>query len=198
MSGPRLVALVGIDGSGKTTAAKALARRLRLGGHRARYFENAGLRPPLNWMAQRLGHADAVAWLGVDRFGAIEQRVRWAAMWRAVWWSRLPGPRIAVMDRYAPCQYAALRTRAAGGEAAARRRYARLPDPDLTIFLAVDPATAQRRVEERGRDREELSYLEAADAAYRSLPEWPTFTVVDAESSADDVLAAVSRLVGVA
>lgn len=93
------MAIVGIDGSGKTTAAKEVARRLQGDGVRARYFENAGLRPPLNWVAQRLGHTDAIEWMGVARFEVIEHRIRKAAMWRAVSWSRLPGERVAVMDR---------------------------------------------------------------------------------------------------
>ncbi|MEX5637951.1 hypothetical protein AB1460_36725, partial [Parafrankia sp. FMc2] len=41
----------------------------------------------------------------------------------------------------------------------------------------------QRRVEQRGRDREELDHLAAFDEAYRSLPEAPSFTVVPAEVS---------------
>src|SRR4051794_27435061 len=98
-----LVAVVGIDGSGKTTGAKDVARHLRDGGVRARYFENAGLRPPLNWIARRRGHLDAIGWLGIETFQAIEHRVRKAAMWGAVLWSRLPGDRVAVMDRYTVC-----------------------------------------------------------------------------------------------
>lgn len=189
------VALVGIDGSGKTTAAKALAGELAAVG--ARYFENAGGRPPLNWLARRLGRADAVDLFGPDRYQWIEQRVRWFALRRAVTWVDAPAPeqRVAVMDRYACCQYAAVRARGQDGEPEIRARYARFRAPDLTVFLAVDPREAQRRVELRGRDHEELEHLVRADAAYRSLPEWPTFTVVDAGRGPSEVLASIRVLV---
>lgn len=190
----QLVAVVGIDGSGKTTAAKAVARRLSDGGVRARYFENAGLRPPLNWIAQRRGHEDAIEWLGIETFQAIEHRARKVAMWRAVLWSRLPGDRVAVMDRYTVCQYAAIRTRSGPGEQAVRESYSALPWPDVVVFLDVMPIEAQRRVDRRGRDSETLEYLTAADDAYRSLPEWPTFIVMDASGPAEVV---ASKLLGI-
>ena len=70
------VALVGIDGSGKTTAAQALARELRARADvSARYFENAGGRPPLDWLAHTLGRTDAIDLFGPSRYQRIEQRV---------------------------------------------------------------------------------------------------------------------------
>ncbi|WP_110180686.1 AAA family ATPase [Nocardioides solisilvae] len=203
----RLFALVGIDGSGKTTVAKELTRTLGAepgtrgstrSSHsswspraaRVRSFENAGGRPPLNWLARRLGHPDAHAWLGTRRLEAVEQRFRHGVMRTATTWSRLPGDRVAVLDRWAPCQYAAMRARGSD-DAPARRRYARLPTPDLVVFLDVHPVVARERLVARGRDVDELGWLEAADAAYRSLPEWPTFTVVDADRPVSQVVDAV-------
>jgi thymidylate kinase len=96
------------------------------------------------------------------------------------------------MDRYAWCQYASVRahTGAAGRgnperrrarrEWLARRLYAIFPEPDITFFLAVRPGQAYARVEARGTDHEDLDYLAAADAAYRSLPEADRFVVIDA------------------
>lgn len=187
-----LVALVGIDGSGKTTVAKALAAELR-GRERVRYFENAGGRPPLNWVARRLGHPDAHAWLGTGRLEAVEQRFRHAIMRLAAAWSRLPGDRVAVLDRWTVCQYAAMRARG-GTDSAARTRYAVLPWPDAVVFLDLPPEVARQRLRARGKDVDELAWLQAADAAYRSLPEWPSFTVVDADRPLAEVLADV-RLV---
>ncbi|WP_051485916.1 dTMP kinase [Nocardioides sp. J54] len=183
-----LVAIVGIDGSGKTTAARELARRLQASGQRARYFENAGGRPPMNWLARRRGHADAADWLGAERLQAVEQRVRHVLMRLASGWAALPGRRVAVLDRWTLCQYVAQRARRSGGEAAARRRYRRLPVPDLLVFLDVAPAVARERLELRGKDVDELAWLEACDAAYRSLPEWTSMTVVDADRPADRVV----------
>ncbi|RQX33502.1 hypothetical protein DLJ57_19530 [Micromonospora chalcea] len=55
MARPVMIALLGVDGSGRTNQAKALAERLRRRGVRARYFENAGGRPLWNRLARALG-----------------------------------------------------------------------------------------------------------------------------------------------
>lgn len=181
-----LIALIGVDGSGKTTQAKELAGWLRAGGHRARYFENAGGRPIWTALAQRRGHADGIGWLGARRYVVLESTVRWVALTRAVAWARLARG-IAVLDRYSYCQYALMRARGDAGEQAVRRRYRFFPRPDLVCLLTVDATTAARRVDERGRDHEEPAYLAAFEAAYRSLPEASTFTVIDAGADRDQV-----------
>ena len=196
MSHPRLIAVVGVDGSGKTTTAKALVRELRGRGLRAKYFENAGGRPPLNWLARRLGHADAVGWLGADRMQAIEQRVRHLLMRLAAAWSRLPGERVAVLDRWTVCQYAVVRARGSVGEEAARRRYEHLPWPDAVAFLDVSPVVARDRLVRRGKDVDDLAWLERYDAAYRTLPEWERFTIVDGKRSTAEVVGDLAALVG--
>lgn len=184
----RLVAIVGIDGSGKTTLAKTLVAQLRSEGQRARYFENAGGRPPLNWLARRLGHDDAQKWLGTAKLEAIEQRFRHVPMRLAATWARLPGERIAILDRWTVCQYAAMRARGSD-DTPARRRYRRLPWPDHVLFLDVSPEMAHARLRHRGRDVDELDWLHAAYAAYRSLPEWDALIVIDGAGSPADVVA---------
>lgn len=87
----RIIALVGIDGSGKTTHSRWLARELTTSGTPAFYFENAGGRPPLNWLARRLGRADAPALFGARGFLVIESSVRFLSILRAVLWSRATG-----------------------------------------------------------------------------------------------------------
>lgn len=187
---PRTVALLGIDGAGKTTAAKAIVRALRQKGVQARYFENAGGRPVLNLLAGRLGHPDAIAWLGVDRFEAIEMRFRRFAMRRALRWvAREPG-RLAVCDRWTWCQYATMAARSSD-PSSARALYDRIPDPDLVFYLAIDPERARQRVELRGTDHESLSYLTSYAAAYEELPEFASFTRIDANDALDGVVATV-------
>ena len=193
MGRPLRIALIGIDGSGKSTLARSLAAELTADGRPASYYENAGGRPKLNKLARRLGRRDAVELFGAGGFLAIEMTVRWAAISYALLRSRLTG-HTAVMDRYTYCQLAAVRTRRQRGERAVRTFYRLFPRPDLVCFLAVDPVTAQRRVELRGIDNEELDYLVAADNSYRSLPEWSHFVVVDANADRDDVRARVREL----
>ncbi len=55
-----IIAIVGIDGAGKTTLAKGLARQLSESGRPGTYFENAGGRPVLAKLAQSFGRADGI------------------------------------------------------------------------------------------------------------------------------------------
>ncbi|BCJ60610.1 dTMP kinase [Micromonospora endophytica] len=181
------MALIGIDGSGKTTQAHLLAETLTRAGHPATYHRNAGGRRWLGRAAHRLGRSDAQALLGRDAMLMLESVLRWLAIALALLTSVLTG-RVAVMDRYAACQYASLRAHGGQGwERLVRAAYRIFPPPQVTFLLAVDPAEAYRRIERRGTDHESLRYLTAADLAYRTLPEHPTFVPVDADRPAEDV-----------
>lgn len=183
------VAIVGVDGAGKTTQAQLLAGWLTTHGHRADYWQNAGGRRWLGRLARLLGRRDAQSLLGVGGMLLFESVLRWLAIGRALVRSRLRH-RIAVMDRYSWCQYANARAhggrpgRASRRERLARRMYRVYPEPTLTVFLAVTPGCAYARIEARGTDHEDPAYLAASDAAYRSLPEFERFVVIDANRDA--------------
>lgn len=183
----RAVALIGIDGSGKTTQAHRLADALTRAGMPATYHRNAGGRAWLGRLAQRVGRRDAQGLLGRRGMLAVESVLRWLAIARALLAATLTG-RTAVMDRYAVCQYASIRAHGGGrGERLARLAYRLFPSPQVTFLLTVDPGEAYRRIERRGTDHEPIGYLAAADAAYRALPEFPTFVLIDANRSPDEV-----------
>jgi dTMP kinase len=188
----RTIALVGPDGSGKTTQARRLAAELAALGLPAAYCRNAGGRRWFGRLAARLGHADADALLGRRRMLLVESVLRWLAILRTLVRRTLTGE-ITVMDRYAVCQYASLRARTAdpAAERRARRFYRLFPPPDVTVLLTVDPHTAQHRIDTRGYDHETLDYLTASAAAYRSLPEFNGFVVVDGNGAPDEVAAAI-------
>src|SRR5918998_6267743 len=188
----RTVALVGIDGSGKTTQAHLLAGALAADGLPATYRRNAGGRRWFGRLATVLGRRDAEDLLGRRTMLVIESVLRWLAILRTLL-RRAATREIAVMDRYAVCQYASLRARGArpAAERRARLAYRFFPQPDVTFLLAVDPAIAYDRIEARGYDHEQVSYLTAAAAAYRSLPEYPRFVVIDANGTPDEVAAAI-------
>jgi dTMP kinase len=195
----RIVALVGIDGSGKTTQAHDLAAWLTEHGVPARYAQNAGGRRWFGRLAHRLDLPDGQALLGRAGMLLVEAVLRWLAIARGLVRARLTG-RVAVMDRYAVCQYASLRTHArtpaqwAGrsrGERLARACYRLFPTPDATFLLAVPPAEAYRRIDRRGTDHEQLDFLRTAAEAYDALPESAGFVRIDADAPPGEVADAV-------
>ncbi|SCL18284.1 thymidylate kinase [Micromonospora nigra] len=184
----RAVALIGIDGSGKTTQAHRLAQALTEAGSPATYHRNAGGRRWLGRLAQRLGRPDAQRLVGRSGVLVVESVLRWLAIAAALLTCLATG-RVAVMDRYAACQYASIRAHGGGSrwERVARLGYRLFPAPRVTFLLTVDPVEAYQRIERRGTDHESMPYLHAADLAYRTLPEFGTFVVVDATGSPDEV-----------
>ncbi|WP_199515430.1 dTMP kinase [Nucisporomicrobium flavum] len=195
---PRTIALVGIDGSGKTTQAHLLAEALAERGLPARYRRNAGGRRWFGRLATALGRGDGEQLLGRRAMLLVESVLRWLAILRTLL-RRGFTRETAVMDRYAVCQYASIRAHAENprperinrAERRARLAYRVFPRPDVTFLLDVDPEVAYDRIERRGYDHEEMSYLRAAAAAYRALPEYADFVVIDANVSPEQVQAAL-------
>jgi dTMP kinase len=189
---PLAIALVGADGSGKTTQAHRLADALTASGLHAHYRRNAGGRHWFGKLAVRLGRADGDDLLGRRVMLLVESVLRWLAILRTLL-RRTVTRETVVMDRYAYCQYASLRARGAhpAAERIARLAYRLFPRPDVTFLLTVDPAAAHDRIEARGYDTETMEYLRAAAGAYRSLPEYPGFVVIDANGTPDQVHAKI-------
>ncbi len=99
------------------------------------------------------------------------------------------------MDRYAVCQYASIRAHEGSrvAEWLARRAYALFPRPDVTFFLAVTPSEAVRRIDLRAEDHESECFLAESAAAYRSLPEFASFEVIDGNGTVDQVTARIQE-----
>ncbi len=180
---PLMIALIGVDGAGKTTQARRLARWLDDQAVPARYFENPGGRPITDGLARILDTRDLV---GARGRVTVETTVRAAALLRATLLSRLTG-RVAVMDRFSYYQYALVRARGDSGEGACRAALGRFRAPDLVLLLELPVPLAQARVAARGYDIEHPAHLADFASAYDSLPEAASFRRVDADGTQDEV-----------
>jgi dTMP kinase len=178
-----LIVLTGIDGSGKSTAARALVSAVRADGRKAMLLSNHAGRRTMSVLGDRLGFR----W--PDRLAdSVETTLRTinvlASHARAGLFDGL-----VVMDRHLYCQLA---LRAAKGLPRGRllpMLLAALPAPDAVIHLDADPAVAHQRITARGTDNETLAELVSFRDAYRSLPEYAQFTVIDAGVPEAELLA---------
>ncbi|MDW4898851.1 AAA family ATPase [Streptomyces californicus] len=185
----RLIAVSGIDGAGKTTQVKELASWLQDQGIKVQCLLNQSMLPvrrSLDAIAQEDGFSGHLDMLGADTIRLISACAKLAALAPVQDNLQVPGM-VTLVDRYTYCQYAAVRLQKADNETYLRRLNRALPVPDLTLFLDVSPEIAQQRIRKRGIDDETLDFLTTYRAAYRSLPEYESFTVLDGDGDLDSV-----------
>ena len=177
-----IIVLTGIDGSGKSTAARALVQAVRARGGKAMLLSNHAGRRTMSVLAARWGvqlparAADAAETvLRVANVLASHLRAR-----------RFDG--MVVMDRHLHCQLA-LRSM----KGLPRGRFLpwlldALPRPAAVVHLDLEPAEAHRRITARGTDSETLADLSAFRDAYAGLPEFGGFIRVDASLPAAELV----------
>lgn len=184
-----LIVLTGIDGSGKTTAARALVDSVQAAGTHALLLSNHAARRRMSLLSERFGWQLPPS--AADFFETTVRLVNVLVSHARA--SRFDG--LVVMDRHLHCQLALRRASGLGRGRLIPWLLEKLPAPDIVVHFDVDPRRAYERVMARGTDSESLADLEAFRAAYRSLPEFSNFVEVDANGSPDEVLAQLTRLV---
>lgn len=192
-----LVSFCGLDGAGKTTQARLLAKWLAgLGALRAVEAPDgpSTVRRVLTTLAARAGVADHVDVLGPDTTHLVTAFMRYRD-WTERVVPALTDPGFVVTDRAPVCHYAAARAVGAGNEDLLRGVLGLLPAPDLVIYLHLPPARAYSRLAARGSGAERLSYLVANEQGYRTLPEFARFVVVDGNGGVDAIQRAVREQV---
>lgn len=147
-----------------------LTEELRAAGVAVRYGPNPGGRRWLARATKKLGGQDPAKLLGRRGLLVVESVLRWLAIARSLLAARLGG-RIAVMDRYTVCQQVSVRVHGGGRflQRAVKLAYSAFPAPEILILLDITPEAAFERIERRGTDHEELSFLRAAAEAYRDM-----------------------------
>jgi dTMP kinase len=186
-----LIALEGLDQSGKETQAQSAREHLRHRGHRVRLmsFPDYGT---------SIGEEIARALQGERDYGPDVMQL----LFIANRYERKPaiahwveGGLALICDRYRASSIAY--GEAHGLDPAWLHDVQRfLPEPDLTILLDISPQTAMLR-KSAGRDRYErdLELLERARQSYRRQAAEGGWPVVDGEQSKPDVSAAVAAVI---
>ena len=198
-----LITCEGIDGSGKSTAARSLVEELRAMGRDARLH----VEPTKTWLGEavRRGFREDVApWTEALLFMADH------ATHVATTHGELSQDALVVSDRWSDSTFAYQGAALSfpGFDALPKLREMEAPfdlAPDLTLLFDLAPEVAMERVGRRGHDAEKferVDFLTKVRANYlRLAKEEPArFVVLDAARPADavlrDALAAVLRRVG--
>lgn len=184
-----LIVLTGIDGSGKTTAARALVDSARAEGRSALLLSNHAARRRMSLLSARYGWnlapriADFLE-TGIRLFNVLVNHARAG---------QFDG--LVVMDRHLHCQLALRQAKGLQRGRLLPWLLEKLPAADLHVHFDTDPAIAHERVTARGTDQETVDDLREFRQAYRSLPEFDDFVVVDASGEPGEVLARLNYLV---
>jgi dTMP kinase len=196
-----LVAIIGIDGAGKTTQAGILGKRLAAEGWpvAVHYSEPLGpLRTVYDAAAEELGFRDRVAMLTPDIDVLLAATLKLNSMMKAAEALRREDS-VVVMDRYAYCLLASGRCQKVANIALLEKILAVLPEPDMTIFIDIEPEKAARRIQARGTDESETEFLSGFRSSYLDLMAVHGFQRIDGSGSiadtADAIYAAVAGLI---
>ena len=157
-----LIVLTGIDGSGKTTAARAAVTAARREGKEALLLRNYAGRRRMSLLSTQFGIQ-----LHPRLADAVETVIRTAnVMVSHARAHRHPG--LVIMDRHLHCQLALRQARGLPRGRLLPFLLTKFPQPDVVVHLVIDPEQAHQRVLARGTDTETLEELNSLRAAYQS------------------------------
>ena len=184
-----LIVLTGIDGSGKTTAARSVVAAARNAGEDALLLSNYAGRRRMSLLGARFG-----VHLPPRLADAVETVIRSAnVLMSHARAHRHPG--LVIMDRHLYCQLALRHARQLPRGRVLPFILAKLPTPDLVVHLVITPEQAHQRILARGTDAETREELDSFRAAYREIPEYAQFTELAADGTPDEVLANLTRAI---
>jgi dTMP kinase len=178
-----LIAIIGIDGAGKSTQISAVREDLTQRGHKVTELPNESLQAlwqRLDPLARAHGQ-DIEGHFGMDMIQMLASTIKWVAMEKA--WRDLEGiGGVLLADRYSYCQIAAARRAGPRTRTAIEHLYSEFPRPDVCIWLDAPPKIALERLARRGQNWQDLSFLEAHRRGYSQLAGEHGFTVVNGDA----------------
>jgi dTMP kinase len=181
------VVLLGIDGSGKTTTAAALAAAERKEGRRALVVRNRSGRRWLIRAGRRIGRELPVRW--ADRIETVVRTYNVALS--HVRAARTDG--LVIMDRHLACQLVLRQVRGLPPGRVLPLLSDRLLDQSLVVVLDVPAEAAHARITARGEDDEHLDFLRASRAAYLQSAASRGWAVVDATGPTREILVRIRQ-----
>ncbi|MGC5655731.1 UNVERIFIED_CONTAM: AAA family ATPase [Kocuria sp. CPCC 205315] len=179
--------LLGIDGAGKTTTAEALAAAGRESGRPAIVLRNRSGRRWLARVTARCGLELPVRW--ADRFETVVRTANVAVS--QVRAGRRAG--LVVIDRHLVCQLVLRQGRGLPPGRVLPWLAARAIRPYAVVVLDIPAQIAQQRILRRAEDHESLDYLQMARNAYLELARTGHWSVVDAATTTDVLVAQIAE-----
>lgn len=186
---PLRILVIGIDGSGKSTAARELVDAIIARGGSAMLLRNpAGRRTMSGWWS-------ALRWEPGPRLQDLLETVARVhnILLNELRLRRFDG--VVVLDRGLECQLALREVRGLPRGVVVPWLQRVLPAPDVVAHFDLPIGVALARVEARATDLETPAGLSALAEGYRRLPDYASFTLIDADRApleiVDDLLAII-------
>lgn len=182
-----LIVVLGIDGAGKSTAAREVAELLP--GTPVLVLGNYSGRKTISAVAQRF----AVP-LPVQVADILETAVRvFNVVLNHLRARRFDG--LVIMDRHLYCQLALRKTRGIRRRRMLEALLGMLPKAQAVVYFDIPAEQAYERIALRGEDQESLEDLQGFRKAYTELPWYPEFTVIDAGGSTENSALQLQRII---
>jgi dTMP kinase len=183
---PALIVLLGIDGAGKSTAAREVEELLP--DTPVLVLGNYSGRKTISALAQRFGvslpvHVADVLETAVRVFNVLLNHLRAA---------RFDG--VVIMDRHLYCQLALRKARGIRRRRGLSVLLGLLPQAQAVVYFDVPAELAHERIIVRGEDQETLEDLEKFRKGYAALPWYPAFMVVNAAGGTEDSARQLRRI----
>ena len=177
MKQSKLIVIEGLDGSGKATQTKLLAKKLRAQGMRVRQLTFPDYESPSSSLVRmylggafgdRPGDINAYA---ASAFYAVDR----AASWLGDWKKDYREGTVLLCDRYCTSNIIYQMAKVSDAERDAFIRWQAdfeydklgLPRPDAVIYLDVDPGVSQKLMEQRYGGDNSKKDLHESDLAYQ-------------------------------
>ncbi|OHX40708.1 MULTISPECIES: dTMP kinase [Cytobacillus] len=183
-----LIAIIGIDGGGKTTQASLLCKWLKQNGKTV--YDVHNIPAYADWIfdtiAQRKGYQNTMELFSptIVDFAVAIDKIRDFS----VYTEKLSEQNsIIISQRYTYCKVASAMQNNVQHIELLNEIYNWAPKPDMTFYMDLPVEVGVQRVLDRGVDEENVNDLSEFKKYYESLPDFKDFIIIDANRSVEQV-----------